>query len=637
MAEDIKSKISELENELYSKDFKSHKVEDILSKEGVTPAPEWSVEKDYEAELAAQAVALKRHRIMKKFVLASIAFFAIAVSIAMFVWYRGANIISGENILIDIVRPVAVAGGDPFETKFVITNNNKVSIESATLLVEYPIGFYTVPGREGLPRMSKELGVVTPGQSVFESVNTMLYGEENTGKEVSVTLEYRMAGSNATLKKTSSYSINVSSSPVNIKLSVPGEVSSGQEVELLVDIASNSNESISSLLIDAVYPVGFIFESATPAPTYGTNAWSVPSLKPQEKRSIKIRGVIEGQESEEKVTKISVGTESEKDERILGIVYNSATESSIVTKPFLELDLSVNGIKTQQYSVVALNKGVRVDIAWQSNNPTKVSDVTIEVKLKSTILDKYSLFASGGGYYRSFDNTIVWNKVGSPELASVDSGERGAVSFSFTPISLGVDSGRFVKNPQIIFEVRARASRVSDVSASENISTFIVRSVKFETDIRVGAKGFYFSGPFQNSGPIPPQADRETTYTITLSAKNSSNNVSNTYAKTTLPVYVKWLNAIYPEGEDIAFNENTGEVTWFVGRIPAGGGRDASFQISLLPSVSHVNQSPALTGEISLIAVDDFTKTEVGDTNLPLTTFISSDPQFSPNDANVVN
>ncbi|MCK9345285.1 MAG: hypothetical protein M0P64_04210 [Candidatus Pacebacteria bacterium] len=635
MSDDTKSKIADLEKELYSKDFQSHRVEDVLPHHEVAEVPTWEPDEPAPLPPSEEAI-LKRHLMMKKFVKFSAGFFGIAVLVSAFIWWRGANIVSGENIIVDIAAPVSAAGGDPFETKFTIINNNKVAVEAATLFVEFPVGFYMAPSKVDLPRISKDLGSLAPGQSITETINTLLYGEESTSREVAVTLEYRMASSNATLKKTTTYAIRISSSPINIKLSMPKEVSSGQEIEFSIDLASNSKDPLGALVVDAIYPSGFVFQGAEPMPSYGENTWKIAGLAPQEKKTIKVRGVVEGQESEEKVTKISIGTESLKDERYIGVVYNAATESSIITKPFLALDLAVNGNKGQD-TVASLNKGVRVDVFWQSNNPTKVTDAVVEVKLKGAALDKYSLYASGGGFYRSVDNTIVWDKTGNQELAVIEPGTRGTVSFSFSPVALGVDAGRLVKNPQIIFEVRARAGRMSDVSASEDIMTFVTRNVKFETELKLGATGLYFSGPFQNSGPIPPQADRETTYTISLTARNSANNVSNTYVKTTLPIYTKWLGKVYPEGEDIMFNEGTGEVTWNVGRIPAGGSRDASFQISFLPSVSHINRAPFLTGEISAVATDDFTKSEVRDKKPALTTYISGDPQFTPNDANVVN
>lgn len=633
MQDDVKSKISELEEELYSKDFKSHRVEDILQHKEVSPAPAWNSTQDDKSFFENET---SQNRIMKRFVQISVAFFVIAAIVGGVIWWRGSNIVSGENILINIEAPLAVAGGEPFETKFTVTNNNQIAIEAATLFVEYPAGFYSVTDNAEIPRISKNLGVIAPGQSITSSINTLLYGEDNTNKEPTVTLEYRTAGSNAVLKKVKTYLIKIASSPVNIKLQVPKEVTSGQEVDLIMDITSNSKDPISALVVSAIYPSGFVFESAVPSPTYNTNTWSITGLAPQEKRTIKIRGVIEGQENEEKVTKISVGTQSVKDERIIGVVYNATSESSTIMMPVLGIDLVVNNNKTQN-NVASLGKGVKVDIAWQNNNPTKISDAVIEVKLKGGVLDRYSLYASSGGFYRSIDNTIVWDKTGDRDLSSMDPGAKGVVSFSFSPISLGVDAAQLIKNPQIIFEVRARAFRVSETSAAEEISTFATRSVKFETDLRLLARGLYFSGAFTNIGPIPPKADRETTYTIALTVRNSSNSVSSAVVKTTLPIFVKWLNQVSPDGEGIAYNENTREVVWNVGRVAPGGTRDAAFQVSLLPSVSQINSAPYLVGDILLSGMDDFTKTEVSDKKPAVTTYISADPQFNPNDANVVN
>lgn len=634
--DDVKNKISNLEKELYSKDFKAHRVEDILPQKEIADAPSWDAEKNSSSLLQEEDAVLKRHLFMKKFVLFSLGFFVLAVSVAAFIWWRGSNLVSGDNILIDIVAPVTVSGGESFETKFTITNSNKVSVEAATLFIEYPAGFYSVPNSLELPRASKDFGIIVPGQSVSETVNTILYGEENTNKDVTVVLEYRMAGSNATLKKTTSYSLRISSSPVNIQVTMPKEISSGQELQFTVDVSSNTKNPISSLLVDATYPNGFIFQGSTPAPTYGNNVWRIADLTPQGKRTIKIRGVVEGQESEEKVIKVSVGTESPKDERFIGVVYNATTEASTITKPFLALDLVVNNNKSKD-NIVSLNKGVRVDIFWQSNNPVKVNDVVIEVKLSGAALDKYSLYAGSGGFYRSIDNTIIWNKIVNSELGTVETGGKGSLSFSFFPIALGVDSTKLIKNPQINFEVQAQAKQISAGSAIEDISTSITRSIKFATDVKLEVKGLFYSGPFTNTGPMPPKADQETTYTVSLNARNSINNISDTYVKTTLPIYVKWLGKVYPEGEDISYNENLREVTWNTGRIPAGGSREISFQISLLPSVSQVHKAPALTGIFTMVARDEFTNTEVEDKKPVITTNISLDPQFNSGAASVVD
>lgn len=639
MPDDVKSRIEELERELYSKDFKPHVAGDVFTRKDVPVAHSWDA-KNEDVSLLDEAMKLeKAHHstIMKRFAQFSVIFFVLAVLISGIIWFQRTNVISGDKISVDIDTPLVIAGGEPFATKFVVTNNNKVPVESAVLLIEYPVGFYSAIDKSELLRTSKKLGTLTSGQVVTESVDTILYGEENTTKDINVTLEYRIEGSNATLRKTANYSVKISSSPINIRLDVPKDASSGQEVNFTVVVGSNSKDPITSLIMDVAYPFGFTFKSADPAPTYGTNRWQVSGLAPEETRTIKIKGIIEGQENEEKITKISVGTQSPKDERFVGVVYNAITESTIMTKPFLELDVLVNGQRGAEH-VVTAGRGARVDVHWKSNNQATVNDTVFEVKLKGEALNRYSVFASGEGFYRSIDDTIVWDKTVNSELRTVDPGENGSLSFSFLPRPAEIGGTNIIKNPQITFEVSVRAKRTMGTDGLEDITTFASRTVKFATEVRLGVKSTYFSGPFKNTGPLPPKVDRETTYTISFTARNSSNSVSNAVVKTTLPTtYVKWIDSVYPEGESIIYNEATSEVSWNAGRIPAGGSREASFQVSFLPSLSQINQSPKLTGDSTLTATDDFTKLDVGDQKGAVTTYLSSDPQAGQNQSSVVN
>ncbi len=636
MPEDTKSKIAELENELYSKDFKPQRIRDTLKHSDVSAeSPAWDT--TAEAIAFAGEIEQKRrpHHFMKKFAIVSILFFVIASSAASYIWWKGSNIISGENINIEIFAPLSVLGGEPFETKIMVTNSNKVAVEKATLFIEYPDGFYSVDDKTAIQRTPKDFGSIHPGQSVSESVSSLVYGQENTQKEVNMTLEYRMVGSSATFKKLAEHVVKISSSPVTIKLDALKEIGSGQEVEFTLNVGSNISGVLDKVLVSAEYPTGFNFRSASPDPTYGTNTWALGTLSAQGKRTIKIRGVLEGQESEVKVLKISVGTQSPKDERSVGVVYNSLIETISITKPLIALDVVVDGNRSPE-SVSAQNRSIRVDVFWKSNSPTKITDAIIEVKLSGAALSRQLIFAAAGGFYRSIDNTIVWEKTGSPNLAVIETGDRGGVSFSFSPVALGVDVERGLKNPQITLEVTARANRISETSSNQSITTIATRVVKFESDLRLTAQSLYYSGPFENTGSLPPKADTPTTYTIKWSVRNSSNSISNAVVKTTLPIYVTWQGKVSPSGEGISYNESVAEVEWKVGRIPSGGTREAAFQVSFLPSLSQLNTSPRLTGDSILVATDDFTKSNLGDRKPSVSTQLLSDPTFDQNQGTVV-
>lgn len=641
MPDDTKSKIAELEKELYAKDFKVEHDDQFIpqTRPEVVPAQDWN-----KAEEAAQFSRDILHtterqenikKMTKKILIGSVAFFVVAASVAGYVWWKGSNIISGENISIDVVAPLAVTGGEPFTSKFTIANNNKASIEEATIYLEYQSGFYNAETKTELPRTSEKLGQILSGQVATYSTNTILYGEENSQRDVQIVLEYRMTGSNAILKKTSSYTVKISSSPINIKLDVLKEVSSGQQVEFAINLESNSSDPMDNLLMEASYPLGFTFKSADPAPHYGTTVWNLGSLAPQEKRVIKVRGVVSGQEGSEGITKVSIGVKSPRDDRTLGVVYNSVSESTLITKPSFAISLSVNGEQAPEYSVV-LGKGVRVDVLWQNNNPTKVTDGVIEVAIKGDLLNRYSIYAGGGGFYRSIDDTIVWNKSGSPDLRSMDAGAKGSFSFSFSPITTGADTGRIVKNPQINLSAKATVRGTSESGSTGDIVTYLTRNIKIETTLSLTTKGLHFSGPFQNTGPMPPKAEKETTYTIVWNVRNTSNNVSNVLVKTSLPIYVKWLGKISPQSENLSYQTDGAQVTWNVGAIPSGGSREVAFQISLLPSLSQINQFPSLTGDTTLSGFDDFAKTGLSDQKTGIRTLLTGDPQFVQSQGAVV-
>lgn len=638
---DTKSKIEELEKELYSKDFTPQKVNETLSPRPTATTPSsWGDPGRESAEFAMDIIEKKtrpeRHKkIMKKFFFFSVLFFVVTTLVAWFVWSEKWNIISDKNIYIEISSPVAVAGGEQFETSFTVSNKNKVALEEATLFVEYPKGFSDPLSGASLPRYAKKLGVVPAGGVVTEKKNVLVYGEENTQKEIAVVLEYRTADSNAVNKKKSSYAVKISSSPLNVALSMVKEASAGQEVEMLINIESNSQNATAGVLVDATYPNNFVFKSADPAPSYGNNVWALGTMEEQGKRTIKIKGIIDGEEGEEKTTKISIGTQDPKDERQIGVVYNTISESTAITKSLFSLDVSLDGDRAVEHAV-PFEKSVRADIMWRNNSSEKITDAVIEVKLKGETLNRYTVYASSGGFYRSIDDTIIWEKNTTHELSVLDPGEQGTVGFSFSPRVAGVGAGNMLKNPQITLEVSARARRASVDAGSSEILTFATRKIKIETDISLVARGLYSTGPFKNFGPLPPRVEQETSYTIVWTVRNGSNNISNVSAKTTLPIYTKWLANISPSGEDVTYDQGSNTIVWNAGRVPAGGTREAAFQVSIIPSLSQRNQTPVIVGESLLSATDDFTKTQVGDRKSTITTNITADPQYRGNQGVVI-
>jgi len=102
------------------------------------------------------------------------------------------------------------------------------------------------------------------------------------------------------------------------------------------------------------------------------------------------------------------------------------------------------------------------------------------------------------------------------------------------------------------------------------------------------------------------------------------------------------MGNVFPENENITYDQNTGIITWNAGSISpystntALQRREVDFQISFLPSITQINSSPTLVNEANLTAVDNFTGTNLTAQREYLTASFSTDPGYRGGDETVI-
>jgi hypothetical protein len=351
-----KEKLNRLEGKLYSRnapniiDNGRSKLDQTNSRSFAESEPineNWQSAKNSSFdELAARVsrVAEKKHTFVKKIFIFSILFFVVASAVAAFVFFGGVNMVSSKNVDIKVVGPVLIGGGQEVSLDVNVVNNNNTDLEAASLLVEYPIG--TRSSADLSKELSQErytLGKIKSGESFNQNVKAVFFGEKDSLKQTKISLEYRVANSSALFYKEKIHEMSISSAPIIITPTYPKEVNSNQEISFNIELASNSKDKINNFLVNVEYPFGFVFKSASPSASFGNNTWQFSNLDSGDKKNILIKGNIIGQDNEERVFKISAGTASDKDERIIAIPFSQLTESVLVKKPFVGLNVSVGG------------------------------------------------------------------------------------------------------------------------------------------------------------------------------------------------------------------------------------------------------------------------------------------------------
>lgn len=564
----------------------------------------------------------------KKFFIVSAVFFVVALGFAFYKFSSDDSSVSNDKIDINVIGNAFTKGGDVLPVQIEITNKNKAKLESANLIIEYPKG--ADDDSVDVVRLPEDLiGTIKSGETVIRSVEVKLFGKEKSIRNIKVSLTYHPEGSNATFTKDKYYPVTISTAPLSLIIDGPSSTTSNQSISFKVIASLNTSLPDENPILQITYPNNFVFESALPAPSLGNSVWNLSSLTPGNPMTVEIKGRLIGQDGDEQVFHVYAGTPDSANQSVVSVIYSSILQKVLITKPFLQANILVNGIDQDEYAVSG-GSNVGVEINWINNLSSLVTDGKIVVNLSGNVFDKNTINAVNG-FYDSANNQIIWDRNSVSTLAEINPGETGSVSFNFKPSSL---IGTSIKDPQVSIKVSVSGREPILGSTYNDINNTSEKVVKILSNFQIA------SSPAYASGSMPPKAETETFYVVTWTLSNTANGISGAQAKSSLPIYVRWVNLVSGENEKITYNEVTREVTWNIGSVDPNTGinsnREASFIIAIKPSLSQVGTAPELMKEIYLTGTDSFTKTTINNTRGAITTSIYNDSNLSSGNGRVV-
>lgn len=614
-------KIEDLKDKLYSRTASAP----TMRKHDLPPEHS-SVPPAWQPPEASQPFAFP---FMKIFFTVSLVFFLGALAYSAFLFFNGSNILSSNNIAVEIRGPVSAGGGEPVSFDVAIRNNNTVPLELADLIVEYPQGTRTASDlSKDLTRYRESLGSIAPGEQVNRHLSAALFGEEKTAKDIKVTVEYRLPGSNAVFSKDTLYTVTLSSSPLSLVVKGPTQSSSGQSIAFILTVQSNSKDVIKGVAVKPTFPTGFTLTSADPKQDE-SGLWLIGDLPSQKKREIVVKGDISGENDDARIFQFEAGLVGKDNDAVLVTPFSTVRQEVAITKAFVGLSMLVDG-RSEQEIPVDNGRSVRVDVAYTNNLSVPVKNAVISLALSGDALERTSIQPSQG-FYQSANDMVVWDRSTNSSLAQIAPGERGVVSVTLAARGLSSVDVLFLRNPAIKLVASVRGDR-DDANAEENVRSSITRTLKVNTVPRLTARISHASGP------LPPKVGQETTYTITWNMSNTFSQVAQGEVKAQLPPNVRFV-AGGTATEKLVYDQSSRELTWNVGSLKAGAGfgasaREISFQVAITPSLSQVGTSPTLIGESTFDGVDTFTGEDVSASRSTVTTKLSGEGgNSSPNDA----
>ncbi len=526
---------------------------------------------------------------MSKKVLFYILLVLVVAGFAFYFYYRE-RVFSKEILKLEILGPNSAKVGDEIEYTVKYKNNGNFVLEEPKLVFQMPDNSLT---EDGKTRISQDLQDIYPGAEETAKFKIRLLGKEGDLKTIAASLSYKPKNLTARYESDTTFTTKIDTVPITLDFDLPTKLEKGKDVQYSINYFSNVDYPLENLGIKIDKVNGFDIASSNPV-SLDKSSWKIQTLNKAQGGRIMIKGKVSSDANQPLVFTARLGMWQNNN----FVVIKETTANVDIINPLLFISQQINN--SSDY-VASSGETLNYRIFFRNIGSTPFEDLFVIVKLDGDAFDLGTINAPQAQVQPN-DNLIVWDSKQVYQLRNLDVQQESEVDFSVKLKDNWVPSG---ENPTI--------------SDTVNISQI---SQKFETKVNSGLalsqQAYYQDSGILNSGPVPPEAGKATTYTITWDIRNYSNDAKNVKVKAILPANVSLTGKILPEDQltSFSFDSKSREIVWSAGDILKGTGVNGdpvslSFQVSLTPNFSQKGSVAQLIGQATITGENQFTNTTI--------------------------
>lgn len=524
--------------------------------------------------------------------------------------------------------------GIPFEITAVVTNEQDIAISDAKLSLSLPDGIREAD--TGGTLISEPIGTIQGGVSVKRTFSLISVNEKGTSKNIEGRIAYTGANNNRFEPTPTTQSIEVTSEPLTVAVSLPDSIIRGAPFSFEIQFANKANVEVKNLWLAAEYPDTFHFDHASIDPDSLNNKWKISSLKKDEVESVEIFGTYEGDEETPLTIPVSIAIPlGDRD----FVIASSKSSKEAQPSPVM-IDISVNGSKDY---IAKPGDTLAYNIQYENRTGIALKNVVVTLSFSGDMANVNTLTGIGGIIDKK-NKTIEWSSVKVPELELVGAGAKGELSATIKlkdvfPIKKASD-----KNFSVVARTKFESPSVPSyynalkTTASASIESKIGGSLDVASEIRYRDPD---SG-LANSGPFPPKIGQSTEYTIHWVLETGATDIKDCTIIGELEDGVTFAGVSKSNIETKPeYDSTTNSIKWKIPHIPSGRGvisdvLEATFQVRATPRTDQIKQFMPIMKETIATGIDEFTGLELSARDVALSTSLPDDETVGAEGGRVV-
>ncbi|KKQ53476.1 MAG: hypothetical protein US70_C0003G0019 [Parcubacteria group bacterium GW2011_GWD2_38_11] len=537
-------------------------------------------------------------------------FMVIVLAIGGLFFYRWwlKNAFHQDRVSLSFEGPKEADSTQPMKYIIHYTNNNRVTLKNVEINLSYSENFQPTDNlnlKYLSPTASKVfIGDVKPMSSGQAELKGIFYAPKDFPVYLRGEIVFIPSNGATSLAMSNQIGVNITAAPVFLGVAAPQQVVDGDGLEYVIDYKNLDVRRVGDVQIRVDFPQGFEMSSSQPKASEKESYWYIGNLEANQGGKIVIQGKIKGSADEGKNIIVSLGHMGGDNEFV---VYNKQELTTRIVSPILAVGQKLDG---KDSGVVGAGELLKYVVTYQNTGTIGLRDAIISAEVKSDILD-FSKISVEKGFYDGAKNLITWKASDVPELAIISPKTGGMVYFSIPVKSVIPIENKLDKNFIISSVAKIDSPDIPTPLDSNKIIGSNKLELRLASKVIFDTKGYYTDTKIKNSGPIPMETGKETTFTIHWQIINVSNDIAGAKVVSALPSGARWTGQVYPSNEKISYNARTNQIIWDAGDILAGVGvldlpREIVFQVGVTPQANQIGNPIDLLNKSIFTASDSF-------------------------------